>query len=1296
MLSAALAMAGLTTGVASAATQQAAASASTVPSVAPVTSGTISDVCSAPKQKGVASCLALRVSKGRTGFGVRDTTSTAPSGYGPSDLLSAYDLPADGGEGATIAIVDAYDDPSAAADLAVYRQQFGLPALQAGQFRKVNQEGFPGDYPAGNPSWATEISLDLDMVPAVAPKADIILVEADSADVADLGASVNEAVALGASYVSNSYGESELSTDTETAAEYYDHPGVAVVASAGDGGYGVEFPAADPDVTAVGGTSLTQDSSTSRGWTETVWSTSSTEGTGSGCSAYEPKPSFQTDTGCAKRTVADVSAVADPYTGVAVYDSYSDGGGEYGQGWGQYGGTSVASPIITATYALGGPIAKGDYPNDNPYSHTADLNDVTSGSTATCSPSYLCTAGPGYDGPTGLGTPAGTAAFTDTSYGTLTGKVTSTSGPAVAGAQVQVTGADSASTTTESDGSYQLRLPAGDYTVSVTGYGYAASTSSGVAVSVGATTTRSVQLKTEPEVTLSGVVTDGSGHGWPVQSSIVVDYGTGTVTTYTNPLTGKYSVRLPGDSSYQVQATPELTGYTATNAAVTLGSKNTTHDYKISADLLASEGSALGYTQETSGTTQTFTDGTLPSGWTESAAAGSQWSFLSAAALDETAGEADIFPASGTSTDTSLYTPVVSVPAGQSPLVSFQSSVFDGLAQADVSTDGGTTWQTEWSESDGIQDGQVEFTLPSSDEARSVQLRFRYQAYDSASSTGGWWFVTDAQFGAAWLTPQPGGLVEGTVTDANTRQDLDGVSVAVSGEPGSATSAQLSGAGDGFYYLFSAAGQHTVTGTLLNYGDGKPTVKVAANKVTETNVAMPAGRFATSGNVSAKVSENGTATRTLTLTNTGDHAATVVVDQFPGSASDDAAAVSGPVSPATEQASQTTAANDSFVQQYVAAKDGDQRAATTGASTTTSSAPAWSTLTDMPGASFEGVAGSYDGILYAGLGADSSLNPSAALYSYDPATKAWTTEASAPVAVAEPGYGVIGDKLYVTGGVGGTWTSLSIVTETQVYDMATGTWSTAAANPYTIGGTDVALGGELYQIGGLSLSTFEDSGIVSVYDPSTNTWSELAAYPAGVISASCGAIDGSLYCAGGDNESGTALSAAYKYTPGGTSWQPLASLPIGLAGSAYSVADGELLLSGGTTGTGDEATITTAGYAYDPAVNWWVPLPAAATAEFGAAGAVGFYTFGGESTSAVLDDADLLSGYDQAGQVSLPWLSLSQTTLTIQPGHQATITIRLNAAKAGLSGSGTVTAALGFETDTPYEVTPVTVSLTVG
>jgi len=1311
-LSAVLAMAGLTMAPAGAATRQASTPAtassatSNVPNVAPETSGALSQVCSAPKAKGVASCLAIRVDKARSGFGVRLGTTAAPSGFGPSQLLSAYDLPGDGGEGATIAIVDAYDDPDAAADLAVYREQFGLPALASGQFRKVNQEGFPGDYPAGDPSWATEISLDLDMISALAPKADIILVEADSATEVNLGTAVNEAVALGASYVSNSYGGTDSAVGPQLNADYFDHPGVAIVASAGDGGYGVEFPAASPDVTAVGGTTLSQAPGTTRGWTETAWSD-----TGSGCSAYEPKPSFQQDTGCAKRTVADVSADANPYSGVAVYDSYSDGDAAYGQGWGQYGGTSVAAPVITATYALAGPIATGSYPNADPYKHTADLNDVTSGSNGTCSPSYLCTAGPGYDGPTGLGTPAGTAAFADTSYGVLTGKVTSTAGQPVAGAQLRITGSASATTTTGADGTYQTRLPAGDYQISVTSYGYAAGTSDGVTIAVGATTVRSVKLRAEPRITLSGAVTDSSGHGWPVHSLVVLDYGTGTLETYTSPVTGRYSLRVPGESSYQVQVTPQISGYSTTDVSVTLGAANTTRNLGVSADLLASEGSAPGYDQNTSGTAQTFAAGTLPSGWTLATAAGSPWSFLSAALLGTSSGEAYVADFTETPTDASLYTPVASVPAGQSPVVSFTTEELLGLAQVDITTDGGKTWQTEWSSGD-IYDGQVEFTLPSAGEARSVQLRFRYQAYDAASSTGALWDVGDVLLGTAWLTLQPGGLVEGNVTDANTGEGLDGVSVDVAGQPESATtSAAMAGLGadsDGFYYLFSAAGRHTITGTLLNYGEGRAAVDVAADGIAVGEVVMPAGQVATSGNISATVSPGGTATGALTLANTGNKEATVVIDQFPGSGAEDAAALSQAVSRETEPTAraQTIAVKpgtgESLVQRLVAARHSAATAATAataaglaaGAATATTSAPAWSALTDLPTATYEGVAGSYDGTVYEGLGANDLLATSNLLYSYDRATGAWNTEASAPVAVGEAGYAIIGDNLYVTGGIGGSLaTGLTLVTTTQVYDFATDTWSQVAADPYTIAGTDVALDGELYQIGGVSAATLSLSNIVSVYDPSTNTWSEVTSYPADIDDQACGAIAGTLYCAGGDDVSSAPVSDAYAYTPGDTNWQQISALPISLAGAAFSVADGELLVSGGETATSSE--MTTAGYKYDPAMNWWVPLPPAATATFGAAGALGFYALGGLTQGGVIGDAAVLTGYDQVDAVSLPWLSLSQDTISIQPGRKVTIEIGLDAAEAGLSGSGTVTAALGFETDTPYEVTPVAVSLTV-
>ena len=337
-------------------------------------------------------------------------------GYGPSNLQSAYALPsASAGSGQTVAIVDAYNDPNAASDLAAYRSAAGLPACGSGCFSVVNQNGATSPLPsnAGTTGWDVEESLDIDMVSAICPLCHIILVEANSPTTQNLGTAVNSAVSLGAKYVSNSYGGSESSSDSSFDTSYYNHAGVAVTASAGDSGFGVEYPAASRYVTAVGGTSL-NTASNARGWSETVWN-----GTGSGCSADDAKPTWQTDTGCARRTVGDVSAVADPNTGVAVYDTYSQGG------WLEVGGTSASSPIIASVFALAGTPGAGTYPSSYPYSHASNLFDVTSGSNGSCSPAYLCTGEVGYDGPTGLGTPNGTAAFSSGSSSGNTVTVTS-------------------------------------------------------------------------------------------------------------------------------------------------------------------------------------------------------------------------------------------------------------------------------------------------------------------------------------------------------------------------------------------------------------------------------------------------------------------------------------------------------------------------------------------------------------------------------------------------------------------------------------------------------------------------------------------------------------------------------------------------------------------------------------------------------------------------------------------------------------------------------------------------------
>ena len=334
------------------------------------------------------------------------TAHATPSGYGPSSIQSAYKLPSStAGSGETVAIVDAYNDPTAAADLAVYRSQFGLSActVASGCLKIVSQTGSTTSLPKTDAGWATEESLDLDMVSATCPNCHIILVEATSSSNANLGKAVNEAAALGADAISNSYGGNESSTDKTYDTTYYDHPGIAITASSGDSGYGAQYPAASPYVTAVGGTSLST-SSNSRGWTETAWSDA-----GAGCSAYDAQPSYQASvgTGCSKRAIADVSAVADPNTGVAVYDSTAYEGFS---GWQVYGGTSVSSPIIASVYALAGNTASVNNAA-LAYANTGSLNDVTSGSDGSCSTSQLCKARVGWDGPTGLGTPNGVGAF---------------------------------------------------------------------------------------------------------------------------------------------------------------------------------------------------------------------------------------------------------------------------------------------------------------------------------------------------------------------------------------------------------------------------------------------------------------------------------------------------------------------------------------------------------------------------------------------------------------------------------------------------------------------------------------------------------------------------------------------------------------------------------------------------------------------------------------------------------------------------------------------------------------------
>jgi subtilase family serine protease len=371
-------------------------------------------VCRVNRAQGAMVCMALMRTDVRQYREPANGHDSAPigDGYGPSSLQSAYNLTSassSGGMGESVAVVDAYNDPDAVSNLATYRSSWGLPACntatKAGCLSVVNQNGKASPLPAdaGDTGWDVEESLDVDMVSAICPNCHIYLVEANAPNIFALGTSVKSAVhTLHVDYVSNSYGGSPGTKDATYDTDYYKQPGAAITASAGDDGYLVSYPAASQYVTSVGGTSLLE-TGVGRGWTETVWS-----GSGGGCAGkYEPRPTWQkySFTGCANRLDNDVAAVADPDTGVAVYDTYSEGG------WLEVGGTSVASPIIASVFALAGKPTANTYPVEYIYHHTSDLYDVTVGSNGSCAKAVWCNAGTGYDGPSGWGTPDGTSAF---------------------------------------------------------------------------------------------------------------------------------------------------------------------------------------------------------------------------------------------------------------------------------------------------------------------------------------------------------------------------------------------------------------------------------------------------------------------------------------------------------------------------------------------------------------------------------------------------------------------------------------------------------------------------------------------------------------------------------------------------------------------------------------------------------------------------------------------------------------------------------------------------------------------
>ncbi|WP_326834526.1 carboxypeptidase regulatory-like domain-containing protein [Amycolatopsis rhabdoformis] len=1183
----------------------------------------------------------------KAGKDLRPLVSNAgplPDSLGPADIRAAYDLP-DGGAGKTVAIIDALGDSHAEADLAVYRAQYGLPACTTdnGCFRKVDQNGGV-NYPADDDGWAQETALDLDAVSAACPACHILLVEGASTSPYDIVVGVDTAVRLGAKFISNSYGIDGEDPEEGTLDSHYSVPGVAMVASTGDHSYGLQdWPAANPDVVAAGGTNLYRDPANPRGWSEQAW-----DGAGSGCSPYEAKPEYQQDlaTGCANRAIADVSAIADPASGFAIYDSGKSGG------WGQVGGTSLSSPLIASMFALAGDPRPGTNPATYAYfNHGNDLYDVTEGSNGSCAAApVLCTAGPGWDGPTGLGSPHGVATLAYTPQGTVAGHVKDTTGAPIAGATVTATGTVSGNVyhaTTDAQGAYHLAIAADSYRIAVTRFGYE-NGGSELSIVDGQQASADYAVAKIATQTVSGTVTDGSGHGWPLYAKITVDgYPGGAI--FTDPFSGRYSVDLPQGGDYQLHISAVQPGYAPIDRQVRVAGSSVRQNFTATADQQAC--SALGYGHAALTNFEGWLGSTAKDGWTITDAASPGWSFDNGLELFNFIGTGNYAIASpitrdGKAEDTEFESPVLDLSSDLAPALTFGGLYVpdgDSVFDTDLSLDGGSTWTTLAHHTTDLLQTQVSIPLPQAAGKDKVRVRFHFTGAGNSLAE-----LDDVVVGSC--TPTEGGLVAGVVTDANTGEARNDVTVADSATGRSAVSgptADDAALPDGFYELFDTTGAHRYTASAPRYTSPALSLTTALNSVARKDVKLKAGQLAVGSTGIAVTKAMGqVANQTVKLTNTGTAPVHVSLGEH----------VTG-----------FTAVDPS-------------------------AAASWQPMANVPEFTYQSALGGYQGKVYSAGGMPMHmLVPSARSYVYDPVTAGWSSIADMPEPVMRGAAAFLNGSLYVVGGAG----LPGILSTTYAYHPGTNTWSRMADLPAKLyGSTAATLGGKLYVVGGcLSVCGKDPVKSAFVYDPAHNSWSALPDYPEAESDAACAGIHGELVCAGGYLGGVTNIKSTYVFKPGATAWTKVADAPYEVSQMAYSGANGRLQLAGGETGAGtvvSQAGETAHTIEYDPVSDKWSSLPDLPQEYYGGGrGACALYQVG--SFVPALRTTAMLPGYDQCGDDDAGWLSEGSTELDLAPGATAKVAVTVDSGK--VTQPGKYTAAVAIDTDSPYTVANLPVSL---
>ncbi len=811
-------------------------------------------------------------------------------------------------------------------------------------------------------------------------------------------------------------------------------------------------------------------------------------------------------------------------------------------------------------------------------------------------------------------------------------------------------------------------------------------------------------------VTLRGVVTDGSGQGWPLWSTVTV---TGGGTTHSSPFNGRYALAVQPDTTYTVTVQPDAAGYPALTREVHVGTGDTVADFAVPVD--ADSCQAPGYRHTSDGVVASFDAG--PGDWsvTDALGNGQVWRFDDPGRHGNLTGGLDGFAILDSeyygfdqAQDSALVSPVADLTGVAEPTIGFRSDLYlfdysepSGIADVDLSLDGGTTWENVW-RADVVRRGPDQVTVPIPQAAGKSSVRMRFRYHETAVTAGVWWQVDSAWLGNRSCDPAPGGLVTGYTRDRNTGA---GLADAVVRGPGGAQVRSVATADDpaledGFYSLFSpATGARELTASAPEYQSQVRRIEVAdGNQPTRANFSLAAGRIVasttglSSGQVLGEVVDS-----TLQLRNEGTANATVTLAERPGAFS--------LLMPGGERVSAATLAADEGAP--LRRVDGEYSPLASGGRVTASrqaaavqTGDAWTVAADYPIAISDNAATAYQGKVYSVGGQEDHEYGVRDAYVYDPVAAAWSALPPLPRGRQAPSVGFLGGKLHVVGG----WSESNwgydalTVPEVDVYDPATGQWTSGPKLPSPVAAAGSAvLDDKLYVVGGCPEAEVCGVKTVQRYDAATRTWERLADYPEAVAWLTCGAIEETVYCAGGTLEGGPPVrssDATYAYNPRTDTWTRKADVPIELWGSSGTVAGGRFNLAGGVTN--GARTVTNQAFGYDPLTDSWSALPNTTYTLYRGSGACGFYRVGGAPPTGLSSPfVELLPGWSDCGSDrDAAWVSATPAgKVVLRPGQRIDVGVRFDASV--VSQPGSYAAQLLVREDTPYPTGTVDLTMTV-